>query len=290
MAGQSAPLWQWRRSIHPDAELEWRVRLIGIDSQSIAVIEQGNPPRLRLNVFSRVRGPVERLRAKYGGRVDALKSTDWHQNDAKAAPIRVNHDLLIVENARAKKIVLARQRGVKTLIVPAGMAFGSGSHATTGMILREMGRIKQWKGLSVLDLGCGSGILALAARQLGARCVIGVDNDPVAIRVARENEKRNFSLRQIMWRVGDLTRWPSREKFTVITANLYSELLCRYASRLWTATEPAGLVILSGILSRQEREVLAAWRRRCNATPVLRRRKGPWIMLVFRKKSVNRCN
>jgi ribosomal protein L11 methyltransferase len=280
---ESVSVWQWQRLIKPDDELDWRSRFDGIDASNIAVISSGEPLRCRVTIFSRRRDRVIALKRLHGGRVALLKPSDWQKGPAQAVPLRVRRDLFIVENAGARGMTALRKARVKVLVIPAGMAFGSGSHATTGMILREMGKINHWAEQQVLDLGTGSGILALAARQMGAKRIVAIDNDPIAIRVSRENEVRNFARSTIKWRRADLTVWKTEDTYSIVTANLYSALLCLWAKRIWAAVTPEGQVILCGILVHQESEVQAVWRRVCKIKPVLRRRKGRWVMLVFVK-------
>src|SRR5213079_3237252 len=103
---------------------------------------------------------------------------------------------------------------------------------------------RRWKaGWSIIDLGTGSGILALAAKRFGATRVIGIDNDPIAISTAKENARLN-QINDVQFRVGDVRCWKFQAKIDIFTANLFSELLIEILPRL----KRARWLILSGIL------------------------------------------
>jgi ribosomal protein L11 methyltransferase len=116
---------------------------------------------------------------------------------------------------------------------------------------------RRWKdGRSLVDLGTGSGVLALAAKCFGAGRVTGIDNDPVAISVAKSNARLN-KIRGATFQLGDVHRWDSAHETDVITANLYSDLLVEILPKL----RVGGWLILSGILRSQQDELSHALRR-----------------------------
>jgi ribosomal protein L11 methylase PrmA len=137
----------------------------------------------------------------------------------------------------------------------------------------------------VVDLGTGSGILALAAKCFGARRVVAMDNDPRAIATARENARVN-KIDNISWRIADARRWRFSRKsrlrrsgyggqVDIVTANLFSELLIEILPRLRVAKQ----LILSGILREQERSVRRALR--ANKIDIVEvRRRGKWIAVL----------
>ena len=129
---------------------------------------------------------------------------------------------------------------------------------------------------TLLDLGTGSGILALAAARFGAKRVIAIDNDPVAIATARENARRN-KLDNIDFRVADVRRWPFPPRIEIITANLFSELLIEILPKLKRAQR----LILSGILRDQEAQLVRALKRN-GIVIVEMRRRGKWIAILAR--------
>ncbi len=162
------------------------------------------------------------------------------------------------------------------------MAFGTGEHATTAMCLRLLLEVSGHRSpgtWDLLDLGMGSGILALAGKQLDARSVLGLDNDPHAVRTARENARLNhLSTRTVQFKGADLPVWqpPTRQTWAVVTANLFSELLIRLMPRVIApAVMSGGDLILSGVLATQADEVIAAVRS-AGLQLVTVKRRGRW--------------
>ena len=126
----------------------------------------------------------------------------------------------------------------------------------------------------MLDLGTGTGILALAAKKLGAGRVIAIDHDPIAISTAKANARRN-KIENIDFRVVDLRRWKFPRKIDIITANLFSELLIEILPKLKRAQR----LILSGILCEQEAELVRALKRN-GIVIVETRRRGKWVTIA----------
>ena len=127
------------------------------------------------------------------------------------------------------------------------MAFGTGQHQTTAMCLRALEELVR-PGIAVLDLGCGSGILAIAAARLGAERVVALDIDPLAVRAARENALANSVVRLIEAREGTLEAAAFDAKFDLIAANISGLTLERLAPSLARALVPGGALIASGFL------------------------------------------
>jgi ribosomal protein L11 methyltransferase len=185
----------------------------------------------------------------------------------------------------------------RTLVIPAGAAFGTGEHMTTAMSLRTLesltrkrlvrgaqcgtrGRVPD-KEFSLLDLGTGSGILALAAARFGAKRIIAIDHDPIAIATAKENARRN-KIEQVDFRVADVRKWKFPERIDIITANLFSELLIEILPKL----KCAEWLILSGVLREQEHRLVCALK--INRIDVVEmRRRGKWIAILARRTMVS---
>jgi ribosomal protein L11 methyltransferase len=173
----------------------------------------------------------------------------------------------------------------RTIGIPAETAFGTGEHATTAMCLRILERVtrKLDHGWTMLDAGTGSGILAIAGSRFGAKRIVAVDNDPLACSVAKRNARANHT-GQIEFRTGDVLKQKLDEKFDVITANLFSEILIEAFSAWSQRLANGGALILSGVLRSQERAVAGALRRSGFAPGEIRRR-GKWIaLLAFRTR------
>lgn len=136
-----------------------------------------------------------------------------------------------------------------------GLAFGSGTHATTALCLQWLDGL-DLAGKSMLDYGCGSGILALAALKLGAAAATGVDNDPQALIASRDNAERNgvgAALQVFLPDDEPVSAYP------VVVANILASALVGLAATLAARTMSGGLIALSGILHGQELDVLAAF-------------------------------
>ena len=156
------------------------------------------------------------------------------------------------------------------------MAFGTGSHETTSLcalFLEEIGCFEK----SVLDLGTGSGILAIAAARLGAPKVLGIDIDSVAVEVARENMCINQCDDVVTILEGDLVKGVDF-KADIIVANLMAELLCVLASSILKHMEKDGCCICSGILAEKKDMVAAAFEESGMAV-VDAKKKGEWVAL-----------
>ena len=174
------------------------------------------------------------------------------------------------------------------LNIPAGMAFGTGSHETTRGCLLSMQYFKWFNIKRALDLGCGSGILALAAARLWSCKVIAADNDPVAIDVAEMNIAQNdkLGLVRAVLSAGCKHVTIRDKKFDLVTANIFSGELISMSREISRVVSPRGLVILSGLLFYQEAGVLSAYRR--HGFYLLRRiRIGDWSTLVVSRPRIN---
>jgi ribosomal protein L11 methyltransferase len=141
-----------------------------------------------------------------------------------------------------------------------GLAFGSGTHATTALCLEWLESLARqdtgMEGKSVLDVGCGSGILAIAALKLGAAHAVGVDNDPQALLASRDNAERN----EVAERLGVFMPDAAPDaQYDVVVANILASALDALADSIAGRVRPGGLLALSGILDGQQSELLARY-------------------------------
>jgi ribosomal protein L11 methyltransferase len=155
------------------------------------------------------------------------------------------------------------------------MGFGTGHHATTRLCLEALQRL-DISGRSVLDVGTGSGILAIAADRLGAARVSGIDVDPDAIQAARENLGHNPDVGDVEFDVADLSARPLPQA-DVVTANLTGSMLVSSASALSAAVRSGGSLILSGILAEERDDVVDAFGR---DSITWEKQDGEWIAFV----------
>jgi len=144
--------------------------------------------------------------------------------------------------------------GTITIALDPGMAFGTGLHPTTQQCLEAVSYL-DLDGLRVLDVGTGSGILAIAAAKRGAREVVGVDIDPLAVRAARENARAN----EVTVAVHEGSGADVDGTFEVVLANLVGSVLVQAAPHLRARLAPAGSLVAAGITTQAEREVLSAF-------------------------------
>ena len=243
-----------------------------------AVIERPNAKRVRVEAFCETKAAARVLAETFGGAIEEL-SSGWQARYFSAGrrkPIRIGSRLIVAADAGD----LPKSAGdTRTLIIPASAAFGTGEHATTAMSLRMLDRAARrlqpsWR---MLDAGTGSGILALAGRCFGASEVIAVDNDALAISVAKQNARAN-RIRGVSFVVGDVKRTPAG-KFDLICANLYSELLISLLPKWRNRLAADGRLILSGVMRTQEPDVTRALQRN-GFQPLEIRRRGKWIAIL----------
>lgn len=163
-----------------------------------------------------------------------------------------------------------------------GMAFGTGIHPTTQLCLRALEHLQR-PGIHVLDLGTGSGILAIAAAKLGCWPVLAVDKDPVAVAAAQANIRRNRQGARITLRQGTLE--PGMGPFDLILGNLLAPVLKEIAGLLAGALSPAGTLVASGVLVEQADEVTEALIA-AGLCLIGQPREGDWVALLARRKEV----
>lgn len=170
--------------------------------------------------------------------------------------------------------------GEKVLELEPGRAFGTGLHETTRLVARAIkAHASEVTGKLAIDVGCGSGILALAAIALGAERAVAIDNDPEAVDVTRENAARNGLTEKVEASTTDVATLALEAP--LVLANIEARVLVPMASDLKRRVAPGGLLLLSGILVPQKDEVLAAYADMdLLDAPVL----GEWILLALRKK------
>jgi ribosomal protein L11 methyltransferase len=162
------------------------------------------------------------------------------------------------------------------------MAFGTGLHPTTRLCLAMLEGVADRGGLDgarVLDVGCGSGILAIAAVRLGAAQAVGVDTDPIAVEATTANARRNRLVRRVRARVGSL---PAHQPpADVVLANLIASVLVALAVDLRSELAPGGTLIASGIFHDREADVRTAFEA-AGLEVVGRLVEGEWVALEAR--------
>jgi ribosomal protein L11 methyltransferase len=253
-------MYLWRRFATEKWSNKNEEKLRAMAGDGLAIVQRPDRKRLQLEAASNHRADLRNIAKQFGGRIEKLPR-DWLKRSLrhKAKPIRIRD---------------------RMLTIPAGAAFGTGEHATTAMSLRLLETLtREWnRGWSMADLGTGSGILSLAAKILGASRAIGIDNDPIAISTAKQNARLN-NVRNVEFRVADVRHWKPPDRFDIVTANLFSELLIQVLPKL----RDAHWLVLSGVLRSQERDLRRNLTR--NEIDLIEvRRRGKWVAILARSR------
>ncbi|MEX2116342.1 MAG: 50S ribosomal protein L11 methyltransferase [Bacteroidota bacterium] len=209
--------------------------------------------------------------------IQSVKEVNWNARWERSAGI-IEATKRIIIKPSWKKLRL-RDRGKIVLHIDPKMSFGTGHHETTRLCLTLLEE-RLPKGGTVLDLGCGTGVLSIAASKLGARAVLAVDNDEWACRNARENVKRN-RVKGVRIVQGTLRDVPRRSS-DLILSNIDLPTNLKLLPSLIRRTAPGGILILSGMLSSDLPRLLDALRGR-NLVPTECIEENEWIAVTLGK-------
>ncbi|HWL52760.1 MAG TPA: 50S ribosomal protein L11 methyltransferase [Chthoniobacteraceae bacterium] len=272
-------MFAWRKLASAKWEDAWVERLAFLGPTRVVITALPNRRSLRIEAFGLTKKEAQAVVQQFGGDMKPMKSIALPP-PAPRKPLVIRDRLLIVD-PQTPLPPAAAARSVIT--IPAAMAFGTGEHATTASCLRllcDLARIHEKAGApwDFLDLGTGSGILAIAARRLGASHAEGCDFDPHAVRTAKENVAANRAEPLPIHR-RDVLKWTPKRTWEVVAANLFSEVLIAAAPTLAAAVRPGGHLLLSGILRTQEAEVVATFTAR-GFVFLKTVRKGKWVTLL----------
>jgi ribosomal protein L11 methyltransferase len=236
----------------------------------LVITKLAGKPTVRVEIYCQKKREAQAVQAHWGGVVRELKSRNWATMAPAATPhVNVRGKLLVVaEKDRGALAQLKKKHPRRHIIsIPPDMAFGTGHHATTATVLRLLvdfaesrnanGDSKPW---TMLDLGTGSGLLAIAAEKLGAARAWGCDYDGMAVRVARVNLRRNGTKR-VTIDEADVLKWLPREKYDCVAANLFHDVLEAVFPKLARSLKRDGTLFISGILRTQAGDCLAAGRK-----------------------------
>jgi len=213
------------------------------------------------------------LASGYPTRMEYVVGDAWRDGwRAYWKPLRVGDHLVIVPSWE-KFEPGPRDR---VLCLDPGQAFGTGTHESTQLLLIELERRVQ-AGVELLDIGTGSGILAIAALLLGAGSATVIDNDPLAVDAARENAARNGVGAKLHASGGALESLT--EQYPLVLANIEARVLTPHARAVAARVAPGGLLMLSGLLANDVAEVRAAY---SQFSELARPERGDWRALVLR--------
>lgn len=215
--------------------------------------------------------------------LNQCKNEDWENNWKEFfKPMKVGNKLLIrplwiddYDNSENRKV----------LSIEPGLAFGTGGHDTTRLCMEMLEKYLN-EGDTVLDTGCGSGILGIASLLLGAQSVVGVDIDELAVKTAKENgEVNGFKEPEFKVLEGNLTDRVSG-KFDIILANIVADVIIMFSDFVGDFMKDDSVFIVSGIIAPRENDVKTALDKN-HFKIIEENRSGDWLCLVLKKEKTN---
>jgi ribosomal protein L11 methyltransferase len=276
----------WSRISSVKWEDSWIERLRFAGEQNLVIKKFPASRSIRLDLYTDST-TAKKLKSAFGGTARPFDAAGWQPPAPKITdPLRVAGQLRIYRDRELFKKERATGKGLP-LLIPSGMAFGTGDHATTARCLQLLVEAAaplrasggKW---SMIDLGCGSGILALAAEKLGAGKILGCDFDEACVRISKENALLN-KLPLARFLKADVLRWkPPGKKgaYDIVAANLYSTILTAASVMIVEAIKPGGVLILSGILAVEEKTIVDTF---SSLRHVKTLKRGKWAAIMLRK-------
>jgi len=210
----------------------------------------------------------------------SLRRTGRNPGKKHFPPVEIGGALLLKPSWSRRK----PRPGQLELVLDPGLSFGTGHHATTGFCLRQLVKHRpRSEPRSLLDIGMGSGILAIAGAKLGYAPVEAFDFDPESLRVARANAVINGVAESVRLRRQDLGRLPlaCRQRYDLVCANLEFDLLVRETRRILNRLKRGGVLVLAGILDRQFAAVRSTYEK-SGLVMMASRGQGEWRSGAFR--------
>lgn len=257
----------------------WELGAAGIEQRDAGTLERGDGPGVTLIASFEhersARAAARRFARRHRPRIEHVVGDAWrHAWREFVAPVRLGRRLVVRPSWTEIRLW---PEEVELTIDPEN-AFGSGAHETTRLVLRELDR-RLVGGEHVLDVGCGSGILSIAALKLGAARARAVDVDPDAVVTSLRNARRNGVVSRLTVSATPVERL--RGRYDVVLANIQADVLVPMADALLARLGPRGLLVMSGVLVDQRDAVLGAFPRlrRCAVT-----RDGEWVGLTLRAR------
>ena len=283
----SAPLWKASVTLakNRSADITAVFELAPPTPQAVLIAEDPFGPDAVVEALYQEQPDANLLSALVGQSVgvEPLPDQDWIRlSQLGLPPVRAGRFFLYGAHDAGRV-----PKGIIPIRIEAGLAFGTGHHETTTLCLEAItliGRTQRPK--RILDLGCGTGVLAIAAAKLWRRQVLASDIDPVAVQVARDNASMNNEghLVRAIWADG-LTSPAIREHapYDLIVANILAGPLQQLAPALCAALARGGAIVLSGLLRDQELQVEHRYRAQ-GLAHVKALRKLPWSALVLERR------
>ncbi len=232
----------------------WEERFYGNANSVISEIKGGKS--VRVEVYTETEAEAAEIQRQWGGSIREAKQQNWMAlSSVEKPPLKIRDCILVTgirEKSEAEK--LRKEHPDRHVIqVPAEMAFGTGDHATTSTCLRfivDIAKEKSKTNWEMLDLGCGTAVLAIAAKMLGAQACEAHDFDAEAVIVSERNMVLN-EVSDIVVREQDVLKWTPPRQWSVVVANMFSTILQKAFPVIAASLETGGDIILSGILADQ---------------------------------------
>jgi len=248
-------LHRWTRLSSVKWEDAWAERLRFLGPEQLAFITWPHSRALKIEAYCDER-TAKKLVKEFGGRAAKVAPQVWIGDTAKPrTPLAIRGKLKIFSDEESWR----ESKNPAHILIPLGMAFGTGEHATTATCLRLLADLAPElpEKFHAMDLGTGSGILAIAAEALGAGHVYASDYDATAVRVAKQNARKN-RCKTLTVEEADVFTLKANKVANVVMANLFSDVLIGASPRIAKATKPGGYLIFSGVLRKQAEEVSEA--------------------------------
>lgn len=272
-------MWHWSKLSSIKWLDAWEERFYGNPNSVINEIKGGKS--IRVEVYCEEESEAKAIQDQFGGSVRVVKEQNWAaMSDVARPPLKIR-DALLITGSRDEKVVQELRdefpkRGV--IRMPAEMAFGTGDHATTSTCLRllvDIARERKNSNWDMLDLGCGTAVLAIAAKMMGAQSCEAHDFDPQAVRVSEQNLELN-RIDGIKILQQDVLDWTPPQQWDLVIANLFSTILQQAFGTIAASLKNDGDFVISGILFEQwEPTKAAAEAAGLKFTKVIR--KGKWV-------------
>lgn len=284
-----ANLFCWTQTI-PSSETEsWETRFFLLGHTNVVFTGKPNS-RETIEAYFSSKAEATNFQKQFGGRVTMLQPQNWaalSKSGTAGKSIRIRDRLVVALDDDPKFLSrLEKQFPARHLLrFPPEMAFGTGDHATTATCLRmlcDVGKTLPNNEWTLLDVGTGTAILAVAACLLGAQSVVATDFDPKAIQVAQTSLVRHhLDEAQVQLFEQDALKWRPSKRFDVVAANIFSETLIKVMPKLRRSVKSQGWVLLSGILREQATGVESAASK--NGLKLERKvTRGKWVTLLAR--------
>ncbi|WP_018969732.1 50S ribosomal protein L11 methyltransferase [Rubritalea marina] len=254
-------MWHWSKLSSIKWLDAWEERFYGNPNSVINEIKGGKS--IRVALYCETEEEARAIEDQFGGSVRKVKDQNWAAlSEVEKPPLKIRNAILVTGSRNEQIVEKLREDNPerKVLRMPADMAFGTGDHATTSTCLRllvDVARERSNSEWEMLDAGCGTAILAIAARQLGAKQCEAQDFDPQAVRVSEQNLELN-QVDQIQVVQQDVLAWQPPQEWDVVVANLFSTILQQAFPTLKKAMKSDADLIISGILKEQWEDTRAA--------------------------------